>query len=80
MKQQLMIRGQKELIEQVHDQGLCTGCGACVNLCPYYATSKDKTVIMDICDREAGRCYAFCPRTPTDLETIRQRLFDQEDL
>jgi len=80
MKKQPMIRGQKELIEQVHDQGLCTGCGACVNLCPYYATSKDKTVIKDICDREAGRCYAFCPRTPTDLETIRQRLFDQQDL
>jgi coenzyme F420 hydrogenase subunit beta len=80
MKKQLMIRGQKELIEQVHDQGLCTGCGACVNLCPYYATSKDKTVIKDICDREAGRCYAFCPRTPTDLEAIRARLFDQQDL
>lgn len=74
------IRGQKELIEQVQDAGLCTGCGACVNLCPYYATSKDKTVVKDLCDRESGRCYAFCPRTPTDLEAIRQRLFDPEDL
>ena len=74
------IRGQKELIEEVHDTGLCTGCGACVNLCPYYATSMDKTVVKDVCDRAAGRCYAFCPRTPTDLASIRQQLFDPQDL
>ncbi len=74
------IRGQKELIAEVQDAGLCTGCGACVNLCPYYATSKDKTVVKDVCDRTAGRCYAFCPRTPTDLESIRQQLFDPQDL
>jgi len=80
MADKTFIRGQKELKEQVQDEGLCTGCGACVDLCPYYATSKDKTVIKDICDRKSGRCYAFCPRTPTDLETIRQRLYDPEDL
>ena len=74
------IRGQKELIEEVHDTGLCTGCGACVNLCPYYATSMDKTVVKDVCDRGVGRCYAFCPRTPTDLESIRKQLFDSQDL
>ena len=74
------IRGQKELIEEVHDTGLCTGCGACVNLCPYYATSMDKTVVKDVCDRPAGRCYAFCPRTPTDLASIRKQLFDPQDL
>ena len=74
------IRGQKELIAEVQDAGLCTGCGACVNLCPYYATSKDKTVVKDVCDRTAGRCYAFCPRTPTDLESIRKQLFDPQDL
>ena len=74
------IRGQKELIEEVHDTGLCTGCGACVNLCPYYATSMDKTVVKDACDRGVGRCYAFCPRTPTDLESIRKQLFDSQDL
>jgi len=74
------IRGQKELRAEVQDAGLCTGCGACVNLCPYYATSRDKTVVLDVCDRAAGRCYAFCPRTPTDLEAIRQQLFEPQDL
>ena len=80
MANKTYIRGQKELREEVHDTGLCTGCGACVNLCPYYATSRDKTVVMDLCDRSAGRCYAFCPRTPTDLEAIRQQLFEPQDL
>ena len=28
--------------EQVIDTDLCTGCGACVNLCPYYAYHKDR--------------------------------------
>ena len=80
MENKTYIRGQKELKEEVHDTGLCTGCGACVNLCPYYATSRDKTVVKDLCDRSAGRCYAFCPRTPTDLEAIRQQLFEAQDL
>ena len=75
-----MIKGQQELKKRVHETGLCTGCGACVNLCPYFATSRDKTVILDACDRDAGRCYAFCPRTPTDLDGLRRSMFEPEDL
>ncbi len=72
--------GQKELKEKVLDAGLCTHCGACVNLCPYAACHKDNTIIMDACNREEGRCYAFCPRTPTDWEALQQSLFDPADL
>ncbi len=72
--------GQSELKERVLDTGLCTNCGACVNLCPYFASFKDQTIVMDSCDREEGRCYAFCPRTPADLEGLRQSLFSQRDL
>lgn len=35
---------------------------------------------MDLCDQESGRCHAFCPRTPTDLETIRRNQYDPLDL
>jgi coenzyme F420 hydrogenase subunit beta len=57
------IRGQKELTAQVRDAGLCTGCGACVNLCPYQVFYHDRTIVLNACDIAAGRCHAFCPRT-----------------
>ncbi len=37
-------RGQKEIQDQVVRQGLCTGCGACVGLCPYQACYEDRIV------------------------------------
>jgi coenzyme F420 hydrogenase subunit beta len=72
--------GQEGLKEQVLDRGLCTNCGACVNLCPYFVSHRDKMIIMDHCDRTEGRCYAFCPRTLTDLDGLRRELFDPSDL
>ena len=73
------IMGQKELQKRVIETNLCTNCGACVNLCPYAVSYKDHTIILDPCGREEGRCYAFCPRTPTDLEALR-RQYDSRDL
>ena len=73
-------KGQKELNERVKDARLCTGCGACVNLCPYQRSYEDKVIAIFPCDIDAGRCYAFCPRTPVDLEGLRGRLFDRGDL
>jgi len=71
---------QHLLQEKVRDANLCTGCGACVNLCPYQAAYKDKIVILNDCDLQGGRCYAFCPRTPTSLESLKEKLFDPKDL
>jgi coenzyme F420 hydrogenase subunit beta len=73
-------RGQKELEEEVLAAGLCTGCGACVNLCPYQASWKDRTVTLHPCDLTQGRCYSFCPRTPADLSAMQAALYDPEDL
>jgi len=80
MEEQKQNRGQKSLKAFVNVRGLCVGCGACVNLCPYQVVYRDNTIVLNDCDLDVGRCYAFCPRTPTDLETLRKRLFDQEDL
>ena len=71
--------GQRELEEQVLREGLCTGCGACVNLCPYQAVFHDRTVLLHPCDLAQGRCYDFCPRTPADREAIRRSLQDAAD-
>lgn len=73
------IMGQKELKAQVRDAGFCTGCGACVNLCPYQVFYRDRTIVLNPCDIESGRCYAFCPRTPADLEAMRRRFFEESD-
>jgi coenzyme F420 hydrogenase subunit beta len=72
--------GQKELQDRVVRAGLCTGCGACVGLCPYQACYEDRLVFLNRCDLTSGRCHAFCPRTPTDLHTLREALFDRNDL
>ena len=72
--------GLKALKERVLDPGLCTHCGACVNLCPYAVAYKDRTILLDDCNREEGRCYAFCPRTPADLQSLREQFFDPQDM
>ena len=72
--------GQEEIQVHVVRQGLCTGCGACVGLCPYQAPYEDRIVFLDRCNLKEGRCYAYCPRTPTDLEALRKVLFDKVDL
>ena len=77
---EVKIRGQKELNQEVKDAHFCTGCGACVNLCPYQASYRDQVVMLHSCDLKEGGCYAFCPRTPTDLEDLKKRLFDPKDL
>jgi coenzyme F420 hydrogenase subunit beta len=71
---------QKFLKKYVLEEGLCTGCGACVGLCPYQVIYHDRTVQLHHCDLEDGKCYAFCPRTATDLAVLRELLFEKDDL
>jgi coenzyme F420 hydrogenase subunit beta len=66
--------GQKELEESIIRAGLCTGCGACVNICPYQASYRDRTVTLHACDLARGRCYSCCPRTPVDREALHRKL------
>jgi coenzyme F420 hydrogenase subunit beta len=71
---------QAELLSSVIDKGLCTGCGACVELCPYMKNHNADTVALFKCDRETGRCYKYCPRTETQLEDLQKALFEEKDL
>ncbi len=74
------LSSQKLLKNNVLDAKLCTGCGACVNICPYQTIYNDRTVQLHYCDLTNGKCYAYCPRTPADLSRLRELLFDAEDL
>ncbi len=67
--------GPQRLIAEVLETDQCCGCGACVGLCPYFTSFLGKTVNLDPCDKEEGRCFLFCPRTELDLDALSQRRF-----
>ncbi len=67
--------GAKELFEEVIDQGLCTGCGACVTTCPYMVAYGGRIVVRDKCTIEEGDCYRHCPRTYTDMNAVSEKIF-----
>lgn len=53
---------QDNLINKVLDQDLCSACGACVGLCPYFTFFQGRVVVLDRCSLAEGRCGAFCPQ------------------
>ena len=65
---------------QVLRPGLCTGCGACQGLCPYWGSVDGRTVCFFDCERADGRCQRFCPRMPTDLDALRKHFFPAGDM
>lgn len=73
----MQIAGSKELMEQVLNQDLCTVCGACVGLCPYFRVYKGKVAKIFDCNLEQGSCYAQCPKTETDFEQLADLYFRQ---
>jgi coenzyme F420 hydrogenase subunit beta len=69
------IKGPQDLEKEVIKADLCALCGACLGLCPYFRAYRGKIVLTDNCNLTQGRCYAFCPRTPTNLETLSRHIF-----
>ena len=65
----------QSLLSQSIESGLCTGCAACVNLCPYYAHYKDRIIVLNHCDMTTGRCALYCPRTPLNIRQLQEKLF-----
>lgn len=68
------------LQKNVIDAGLCTGCGACVNICPYYALANDRIAVIDGCTISDGSCVDICPGMPTDVAALNQLLFEEKDI
>ena len=66
------VLGASELLEDVHKRELCIGCGACVDICPYFKNYKGKTSQLFPCTLEQGRCYGFCPKAEVDLDALSQ--------
>ena len=72
--QKQKILGSNELLEDVHKRELCIGCGACVEICPYFKNHKGKTALLFPCTLEHGRCYAYCPKVEVDLDALSQQI------
>ncbi len=69
------IYGPNELLEDVHNRDLCIGCGACVDLCPYFQNHMGKTAMIFPCTLSRGRCFAYCPKIEVDLDELSSRLW-----
>jgi coenzyme F420 hydrogenase subunit beta len=69
------IKTLKALHKDVIEQGLCTGCGACLNRCPYIVKYEGRIVVLDECTIEEGDCYKHCPRTFTDMNKLSEQIF-----
>lgn len=69
------VLGPRELFAQVQQRGWCTGCGACVGLCPYFENVSGCTTRIFDCDLAQGRCFARCPMIELDLDELSRGLF-----
>ena len=67
------VFGSVELLEDVHKRELCIGCGACVDLCPYFKNYRGKTSQLFACTLEQGRCFAYCPKAEVDLNDLSRK-------
>jgi len=70
--------GPLELRREVMDSGMCTGCGICVELCPYIKTIGERVAFIHQCTLDDGNCYRSCPRTPTDWGQLDRAVFGRE--
>jgi coenzyme F420 hydrogenase subunit beta len=70
------VFGSKELIQDVHRRELCIGCGACVELCPYFKNYRGKTAQLFPCSLPQGRCFAYCPKAEVDLDALSRRFWN----
>jgi coenzyme F420 hydrogenase subunit beta len=71
-------KSSKDLENDVLSQGLCTSCGACVNVCPYIKVVKDRVAVIEPCGLDQGKCYDFCPRTITDMAALERAVFGRK--
>lgn len=69
--------GSAGLDSAVIKAGLCIGCGACIGLCPYFQSYRGKTAMLFPCEKEQGRCFAYCPKVEVDPERLSSFLFNR---
>jgi len=72
-------------IDSVTKDGLCTGCGTCVGICPQLAvemvTNNSKGIYVPQLDREkcneCGICFEVCPGHTVDFRQLNTEIFSK---
>ena len=75
-----------ETIAQVVKDGLCTGCGTCIALCPEEAIElridENKGLYIPELNEEkcnnCGTCYKVCPGHEVDFKELNLEIFGNE--
>ncbi|MFQ6123964.1 MAG: Coenzyme F420 hydrogenase/dehydrogenase, beta subunit C-terminal domain [Candidatus Heimdallarchaeota archaeon] len=70
-----MAKGLHELVTEVLEQDLCTGCGMCVALCSNIIAVRERVAVIRDCRLVEGLCYTVCPRTETDVAPLEKQIF-----
>ena len=70
----MQVFGPNELVDDVLKRDFCIGCGACVNLCPYFRSYYGKTAMLFPCTLSQGQCFAYCPKVEVDLDALSSGL------
>ena len=55
------VKGPADLEREVLKQKLCTACGACLGLCPYFSTFQGRVVMTDSCSSPEGALPRLLP-------------------
>lgn len=75
-------------IEEVVKNGLCTGCGTCISLCPLTAIKLYKDEVRGIyipkvdtvkC-KQCGLCYQVCPGENVNFPELNKAIFNKESM
>lgn len=78
---------KRENIEHVVENGLCTGCGTCVAMCPTSAISLTMNLSKGVYEPEVqkqlcnlcGMCTAICPGEELNFANLKQIAFKDTD-
>lgn len=71
-------KGPNDLQQEILNQNLCCGCGACENICPYIDVVRGESIFVGECDQDVGDCYRFCPMTMVDVPFLESEVFGSQ--
>ncbi|MBF7083659.1 Coenzyme F420 hydrogenase/dehydrogenase, beta subunit C-terminal domain [Desulfallas sp. Bu1-1] len=72
-----ILTGPEKLKKEVMDRNLCTGCGACVGLCPYIYAVNERVALVHSCGLKEGNCHQVCPRIELNPVEMDKQVFNK---